>query len=80
MPVRFVRWPNSAQNLLNKAETSCNIMKYTISSGGRLAPLNGTPAPLKVKLILFYFLYSARSQKKSFNVTFPIEQVYTLLF
>ncbi len=38
------------------------------------------PPPLKLKFILFYFLYSARSQQKSFKVTFPIEQVYTLFF
>ncbi len=41
------------------------------------------PAPLlKVKLILLnlYYLYITRSQKKLFNVTSPIEQVYTLLF
>ncbi len=45
-------------------------------------PPNGTPAPLEaqVHFILFNFLYSARSQQKSFKVTFPIEQVYTLFF
>ncbi len=46
--------------------------------GGRPAP----PAPLEaqVHFISFYFLYSARSQQKSFKVTIPIEQVYTLFF
>ncbi len=46
--------------------------------GGGPSPQWHPPPPLKVKLI--YFLYSARSQQKSFKVTFPIEKVYTLFF
>ncbi len=46
--------------------------------------LGGAPPPPplegQVNFIQFYFLYGARSQQKSFKVTFPIEQVYTLFF
>ncbi len=34
----------------------------------------------QVNFISFYFLYSTRSQQKSFKATFPVEQVLTLFF
>ncbi len=31
-------------------------------------------------ILVYIFLYSAKSQQKSFKVTFPMKQVYTLFF
>ncbi len=39
----------------------------------------GVPPPFEGQ-VHFIFSIVPKSQKKSFNVTFPIEQVYTLFF
>ncbi len=54
-------------------------MKYTISVGGGSPPSTAPYAPLKVKLILFNFIFSIAPDHKKV-ITVPIEQVYTLLF
>lgn len=56
-------------------------LPYHYISGAPLRPKCYPCDPSKIRLILLKFclLCSARSQQKSFNVTFPIEQLNTLL-